>query len=154
MNPQILQPMNIYKLLQILILHPISTTSIHQYPPNGGYFKIKPKVPITIAVMANIGERKMPSRKSNEQFMLLDDFKADTVIESFNKHIKKSNCEYMSVDISFLNIMDAMKVSTLCATNHYMKYPNGKINWYVSSPEVERFSAALNLGNSKYLIKK
>ena len=104
--------------------------------------------------MANIGERKMPSRKSNEQFMLLDDFKADTVIDSFNKHIKKSNCEYMSVDISFLNIMDAMKVSTLCATNHYMKYPNGKINWYVSSPEVERFSAALNLGNSKYLIKK
>lgn len=96
----------------------------------------------------------MPSRKSNEQFMLLDDFKADTVIESFNKHIKKSNCEYMSVDISFLNVMDAMKVSTLCSTNHYMKYPNGKINWYVSSPEVERFSSALNLGNSKYLIKK
>ena len=90
-------------------------------------------------------------KQSNEQLMILDNFKADTVIESFNKHIKKNGCEYMSVDISFLN---AMKVSTLCSTNHYMKYPNGKINWYVSSPEVEKFSSALNLGNSKYLIKK
>ena len=96
----------------------------------------------------------MSRKQSNEQLMILENFEADTVIESFNKHIKKSGCEYMSVDISFLNVMDAMKVSTLCATNHYMKYPNGKINWYVSSPEVERFSSALNLGNSKYLIKK
>lgn len=92
--------------------------------------------------------------QSTEQLMILDNFKADTVIDAFNKRIKKSNCEYMSVDISFLNVVDAMKVSTLCATNHYVKYPNGKINWYVSSPEVERFSSALNLGNSKYVIKK
>ncbi len=91
--------------------------------------------------------------KSSKQFMILDDFKPETVIESFNKHIKKSNCENMSVDISFLNVMDAMRVSTLCAANHYVKYPNGKISWYVSSPEVERFSSALNLGNSKYLLK-
>ena len=99
------------------------------------------------------GDRKM-NAKSSEQLMILDNFKAETVIESFNNRIKKSNCEYMSVDISFLNVMDAMRVSTLCSTNHYVKYPNGRINWYVSSPEVERFSSALNLGNSKYVIKK
>ena len=95
----------------------------------------------------------MSKAQHNQQFMILDDFKPETVIESFNKCIKKSGCEYMSVDISFLNVMDAMRVSTLCAANHYVKYPNGKINWYVSSPQVECFSKALNLGNSKYLVK-
>ena len=94
------------------------------------------------------------SNQSSEQLMILENFKPETIIDSVNKRIKKSNCEFMSVDISFLNVMDAMRVSTLCSTNHYVKYPNGKINWYVSSPEVERFSSALNLGNSKYVIKK
>ena len=46
----------------------------------------------------------MAIKQSNEQLMILENFKADTVIDSFNKHIKKSNCEYMSVDISFLNV--------------------------------------------------
>ncbi len=95
----------------------------------------------------------MPKTKNCQQFMILNDFKPETVIESFNNCINKSNSQNMSVDISFLNVMDAIRVSTLCAASHYVKYPDGKINWYVSSPEVECFSKALNLGNSKYLVK-
>ena len=74
---------------------------------------------------------------------------AETINE-INSYIENHSCENMSVDISFMNIIDACYVTTLCATKHFTKYPNGKINWKVSSKEVQEFSKDLSLGNCNY----
>ena len=49
-----------------------------------------------------------------------------------------------------MNIIDACYVSTMCSTKHYIKYPDGKINWLVSSELVKDFSKDMSLGNSEY----
>lgn len=76
----------------------------------------------------------------------------EQVINDINSYIEKNSCENMSVDISFMNIIDACQVSTLCATQHYIKYPQGKINWKVSSELVKEFSKNLSLGNSEFVL--
>ena len=54
------------------------------------------------------------------------------------------------VDISCMNILDACYVSTTCSTKHYIKYPEGKINWKISSDLVKTFCKDLELGNITY----
>ena len=73
-------------------------------------------------------------------------------VEYINEYIHKNSCEYMSVDISYMNVLDACHVSTLCSTMHYIKYPQGKINWIVSSQKVREFNKDFELGNSFYNI--
>ena len=71
-------------------------------------------------------------------------------VSYINSYIEKHPCKNMSVDISFMNILDACYVSTLCSTKHYVKYPNGKINWKISSELVKEFNKDLELGNITY----
>ena len=71
-------------------------------------------------------------------------------VECINSYIDKVSCHEFSVDISFMNIMDACYVSTMCSAKHYIKYPDGKINWLVSSDLVKDFSKNMSLGNSEY----
>ncbi len=71
-------------------------------------------------------------------------------IEYINSYIDTARCENMSVDISFMNAIDACYVSTMCSTNHYIKYPEGKINWIISSSLSENISKRLNLGNASF----
>lgn len=71
-------------------------------------------------------------------------------VEFINKYIDKHSCKNMSIDISFMNILDASYVSTLCSTKHYIKYPDGKINWKISSELVKEFNSSLELGNMEY----
>ena len=71
-------------------------------------------------------------------------------VEYINSYIEKVNCENFSVDISFMNVLDACYVSTMCSTKHYIKYPAGNINWHVSSDMVNKLSKPLTLGNSHY----
>lgn len=71
-------------------------------------------------------------------------------IEYINSYIDKTRCEEFSVDISFMNVIDACYVSTMCSTKHYIKYPEGKINWLVSSDKVKEYSKNMFLGNSEY----
>ena len=75
----------------------------------------------------------------------------DTV-EYINSYIDRHSCENLSVDISFMNVIDACYVSTLCATKHFTKYPNGKINWKVSSKSIKEFNKDLELGNNCYIL--
>ena len=69
-----------------------------------------------------------------------------------NSYIEKYYCENMNIDISFMNILDACYVSTMCSTTHFIKYPNGKINWKISSDLVREFNKNLKLGNSEYIL--
>ena len=73
-------------------------------------------------------------------------------IEYINSYIDKNSCENLSVDISFMNVIDACYVSTLCATKHFTKYPKGRINWKISSELVREFNKDLELGNSNYIL--
>ena len=73
-------------------------------------------------------------------------------VEYINSYIESSSCENMSVDLSYMNIIDACYVSTLCATKHFTKYPTGKIGWKVPSETVKEFNKDLELGNSYYFL--
>lgn len=76
----------------------------------------------------------------------------ERAVEYINSYIDASTCENLSIDISFMNVIDAAFVSTMCSTNHYIKYPEGKINWIVSSKMTEEFSKRMSLGNSEYFL--
>ena len=51
-----------------------------------------------------------------------------------------------------MNVIDACYVTTICSTKHYIKYPNGKISWVVSSEAVKEFNKDLELGNCEYIL--
>lgn len=70
-----------------------------------------------------------------------------SLVESIKNYISKYDCPNLSMDISHLNIIDASKVTILCSTYHWAKYPNGKINWKINSPEIKELIKPLNLGN-------
>ena len=72
------------------------------------------------------------------------------VVKNISSYIDSHYCENLNIDISFMNIMDACYVSTLCSTKHFTKYPNGKINWKVSSPRILELNKDLDLGNTMY----
>ena len=71
-------------------------------------------------------------------------------VDYISEYIDKNSCSKMCVDISYMNILDACYVSTLCSTKHYIKYPKGKIKWKVSSELVKEFNKDLELGNAIY----
>ena len=75
-------------------------------------------------------------------------------VEYINSYIDSVRCDNLSVDISFMNLLDACYVSTMCSTNHYIKYPDGKINWLVSSDKTEKLTKPLSLGNSEFFVAK
>lgn len=75
----------------------------------------------------------------------------EEAVEYISSYIETHSCEYMSVDISFMNVLDACFVSTLCGTKHFTKYPKGKINWRISSEIVREFNKDLELGNNNYI---
>lgn len=83
----------------------------------------------------------------------LENNNPDINIEKVNEHINLCDSKYMTVDITELNIMDACMVSATCSTEHYLKHPEGKINWIVNSPVVKEYTDSMNLGNSHYFVK-
>lgn len=87
-----------------------------------------------------------------EKTLTINSVNPTDAIKYINSHIENFSCEKLSVDISFMNVIDACYVSTLCATKHFTKYPNGKISWKVSSSSVKEFNKDLELGNSFYIL--
>lgn len=71
------------------------------------------------------------------------------LVESIKKYIFENECPNLSMDISHLNIIDASRVTVLCSTYHYAKYPQGEITWKINSSEVKNLIKPLNLGNIK-----
>ena len=87
-----------------------------------------------------------------EEVLVLNSANPAEAVDYINSYIDKNSCEHMSVDISFMNVIDACYVSTLCATKHFTKYPNGQINWKISSEMVREFNKDLDLGNNNYIL--
>lgn len=73
------------------------------------------------------------------------------LILKIKNYIHEHDCPTLSMDISHLNILDASKVTVLCSTYHWAKYPNGEISWKINSPEIRELVKPLNLGNMKLI---
>lgn len=71
--------------------------------------------------------------------------------ESIKDYIKDNDCPALSMDVSHLNLMDASKVTIVCSTYHWAKYPNGKISWKISTPALKELIKPLCLGNIKLI---
>ena len=93
--------------------------------------------------------RQTKSRKG----LSLNKYGSDAIhlVKSIKDYIRDNDCSKLSLDISHLNIIDASKVTVLCSTYHWEKYPEGKISWKISSNEVEELVKPLDLGNIKLI---
>lgn len=69
------------------------------------------------------------------------------IVESINNYIRDNDCPHLAMDISHLNVIDASKVTLLCSTFHWSKYPEGKISWKISSNDIKDLVNPLSLGN-------
>lgn len=70
-------------------------------------------------------------------FLTITPQKANTekIVEAVNKYISKVDCEKMCVDISALNLIEAVKLGALCSAHHFSKYPFGELEWVVRDKE-------------------
>lgn len=73
---------------------------------------------------------------------------------TLNEYILHQDCEQLKIDISSLNIIDAMKIGTMCSTSHFIKYPFGTIEWIVKDVETQNLLKNLALKTVKFTIKE
>ena len=59
--------------------------------------------------------------------------KTEDVVKSINRYIDRHECKKMCIDISTFNIIDAAKISAICSTKHFSKYPFGALQWVVNN---------------------
>lgn len=71
--------------------------------------------------------------------------------ENIKGYIRENDCPELTVDVSHLNLFDAGKVTVLCSTYHWAKYPQGKIQWKISSDDLGNLINPLNLGNINFV---
>lgn len=76
------------------------------------------------------------------------------IIEYLKDYILNNDCCYLSIDISKLNLIDASKVSILCSTFHFSKYPEGEVIWHVRDKETQKTIKLLKLKNIRTEIKQ
>ena len=69
-------------------------------------------------------------------------------------YISRNDCRYLSIDISGLNMIDALKVCVLSSTFHFAKYPDGKIKWFVRDEKIKNQIELLRLDTTIVEIKK
>jgi hypothetical protein len=93
----------------------------------------------------------MTQKFCQEEFTISKSSNAVNLVESIKNYISEHDCPNLSMDISRLNIIDASKVTILCSTYHWAKYPEGKISWKISSPEIKELVNPLNLGNIRLI---
>ncbi len=78
----------------------------------------------------------------------------EEIIENLNKYISSYPCEKMSIDISCLNMIDAVKTGAICSTYHFSRYPFGALEWIVRDIETKNALKMLSLRTVKTSIKK
>lgn len=94
----------------------------------------------------------MNKKLLKEDFTIPNDYNNFVeIVESIRTYILKNDCPKMSMDVSHLNILDASKITIVCSTYHWAKYPNGEIRWKINSDEIKNLVKPLNLGNIKLI---
>ena len=91
-----------------------------------------------------------------EAFLKVGNYK-DSVFEAINEakdYISRNECRLLSIDISGLNMIDAMKVCVLASTFHYAKYCGGRIKWFVRDENIKNQIELLRLDNTEVDVKR
>ena len=95
---------------------------------------------------------KLPQFASETDILIPNTKNPRKAVEYINSYIDKTGCKEFSVDISFMNIIDACYISTMCSAKHFIKYPDGRINWLVSSESVKNYTKSMSLGNCEFYL--
>jgi len=72
-------------------------------------------------------------------------------MERFKRYINKNNCPEITLDLSGLNIIDALKIVVLSSTYHYRKYPEGKLKCRTNSTDIKNFVSGFEVKNLELL---
>lgn len=88
---------------------------------------------------------------ANKQDIYLEIEKYDRdvfeVIDNIKNFILTQECAFLIIDISKMNLIDASKISILCSTFHFSKYPEGNITWRVRDLETQHTIRYMKLKN-------
>ena len=91
-------------------------------------------------------------KPQKQESLLIKSSDPQEIINKIHSYIESNSCKNMDIDISFMNVIDSCYITTLCATKHFSKYPDGKINWKISSNLIEEFNKDFELGNNTYIL--
>lgn len=69
------------------------------------------------------------------------------MIETIETFLSKTNVNQAFVDISDMNMLDALRTSVLCSTKFFAKYPDKKICWSVKDEETKKAISYFMLNN-------
>lgn len=75
-------------------------------------------------------------------------------IKETKDYISNNDCPFLSIDISGLNVIDALKVCVLASTFHFAKYCTGRIKWFVKDRQIKDQIELLKLDNVEIEIKQ
>ncbi len=91
-----------------------------------------------------------------EAFLKVGNYNSN-VFEAINEakdYISRNECPFLSIDISGLNVIDALKVCVLASTYHFAKYCKGRIRWFVKDRKIKDQIELLKLDNVEIEIKQ
>lgn len=90
-----------------------------------------------------------------EAFLKVGNYQCN-IFEAINEakdYITRNDCPFLNIDISGLNLIDALKVCVLSSTFHYAKYCNGRIKWVVRDNRIKEQIELLKLDNVDIEVK-
>jgi hypothetical protein len=71
----------------------------------------------------------------------------EKAMDNFKRYINKYDCPEITLDLSGLNIIDALKFMILSSTYHYRKYPKGKLKCKTNSADIRNFVESFAVKN-------
>ena len=87
-----------------------------------------------------------------QETLVLNSVNQYEAVDYINSYIDSYSCENLNIDISYMNVIDSCYVITLSASKHFIKYPNGKITWRISSELIKELNKDFELGNNQYIL--
>ncbi len=69
------------------------------------------------------------------------------MMDKFKRYIKTHECPEVTLDLSALNVLDAVKYALLSSAYHYGKYPSGKLKYHVPSEEIKNIISNFSMNN-------
>lgn len=76
------------------------------------------------------------------------------IADKIEDFLVKSPQNHAEIDISMMNLIDAMRTAVLWSVNLFTKYPDKKICWAVKDEETKKAISRLMLKNMELKIKE
>ena len=77
--------------------------------------------------------------------------KTNNGIEDFKSFVKAHNCEFITVDLSDLNVFEAMKFAVLASVYHFQEYPSGMLSFKNKSTDINNLISDFSLNNMEFI---